>query len=157
MLQFEIENNKKNLPYNKNVDIVRLNNENLLDEKNNKLLPNENIKDLVNRSKKGYTSPSKYLQDKSYLNHLAITNSLSNRNYKNLENQLRPINENDDENEKVEDNYNNNKINTEKNNDIRYENWVYKINENKKMKKYYLVLVNKDTYYINRRIKMILS
>ena len=26
----------------------------------NKLLPNENIKDLVNRSKKGYTSPSKY-------------------------------------------------------------------------------------------------
>ena len=154
MLQFEIENNKKNLPYNKNVDIVRLNNENLLDEKNNKLLPNENIKDLVNRSKKGYTSPSKYLQDKSYLNHLAITNSLSNRNYKNLENQLRPINENDDENEKVEDNYNNNKINAEKNNDIHYENWVYKIHDNKKMKKYYLVLMNKDTYYYKSENKI---
>ncbi len=144
----DTDNNKKNLPYNKNIDIVRLNNENLLDIKKNKLLPNENIKDLVNRSKKGYTSPTKYLQDQSYINHLAISNSFSNRKYTNLDNQLRPINENDDENDKGEDNINyiNNK-NIEKNNDIHYENWIYKIANDKKIKKYYLVLVNKDTYY----------
>jgi len=144
----DYSNYKKNDPYNKNIDIVRLNNENLLDNKNNKILPNENIKDLVNRSKKGYTSPSKYLIDKCYLNHLARTNTLSNRNYKNIENQLRPINENDDENVKGEENYNND-INNSENEDknIHYENWIYKISEDKKIRKFYLVLVNKDIYY----------
>jgi hypothetical protein len=28
-----------------------------------------------------------------------------------------------------------------------YENWVYKLTENKKIKKFYLVLINKDIYY----------
>ena len=146
---FEDLDNKKIDPYNKNIDIVRLDNENLLDNKNNKLLQNENIKDLVKRSKKGYTSPSKYLQDKSYLNHLANTNSISNRNFIN---DLRPINENDDENEKGEENIIYNKKN-ENNKDVHYENWIYKIFENNKIKKYYLVLVNKDTYYYKSETK----
>ena len=30
---------------------------------------------------------------------------------------------------------------------ICYENWVYKMTENQKMKKFYLVLINKDIYY----------
>jgi Ca2+-binding EF-hand superfamily protein len=68
-------------PYNKNIDIVRLDNDNYLENKNNILFNNENknIKQIVEKSKNRYTSPTKYLQDKSYLNHLAISNSLLNK------------------------------------------------------------------------------
>ena len=131
------------VPYNKNIDIVRLDNENYLEKKSRNLLNNEstNIKDLVEHSKNRYSSPSKYLQDQSYLNHLAISNSILNKDDKNLDNQLKPINENEDENE--------NNINQESilkqienniHNNINYENWVYKITESGKMRKFYLVL-----------------
>ena len=148
----DLANKKSNDPYNKNIDIVRLNNDNTL-EKNQKILPNESIKDLVDRSKKGYTSPSKYLQDKSYLNHLAISNSLFNSTNKNFDNQLNPINENEDENEKGDEN---NNVNNEENSDdktIHYENWVYKITESGKIRKFYLVLVDKETYYYKSETK----
>ena len=135
-------NNKKigNDPYNKNIDIVRLNNDNYIERNNNHMEIEENvdIKKLVRDSKQGYTSPTKYLQDKSYINHLAI----NNKNYYNLGTQLRPIKESDDdENDfKLE-------INTINNNSTSYENWVYKITETGKFRKFYLVLVNKDIYY----------
>ena len=148
----DLANKKNNDPYNKNIDIVRLNNDNTL-ENNHKILPNESIKDLVDRSKKGYTSPSKYLQDKSYLNHLAISNSLFNTSNKNFDNQLRPINENEDENEKGDEN---NNVNNAKNKDdktVHYENWVYKITESGKIRKFYLVLVDKETYYYKSETK----
>ena len=135
-----------NDPYNKNIDIVRLDNDNYID-KNNTPMEEEkmDVKLLVQNSKQGYTSPSKYLKDKSYINHLAA----SNKNYYNL-GQLRPINEMDDENE------NKININTEKqiiNNNIKYENWVYKITETGKFRKFYLVLVNKDIYYYKSNSK----
>ena len=148
-MQIEENINKKNDPYNKNVDIVRLNNENILEGTQNKLQPNENIKDLVNRAKKGYSSPSKYLQDKNYINHKAISNALFGSNSKQFDTDLKVVNESDDENEKMEDVEKiNNNINA-KNNDniIHYENWVYKITESNKIKKFYLDLVNKDTFY----------
>ena len=114
--------NKKinNDPYNKNIDIVRLDNDNYI-EKNNQMEIEENmdIKQLVKNSRQGYTSPTKYLQDKSYINHLAI----NNKNYFNIGTQLRPIKEYDDA------------------------NWVYKFTETGKMRRFYLVLVNKDIYY----------
>ena len=147
----ELNLKKTNIdPYNKNIDIVRLDNENYLEKKNKNLLNKENIniKDLVEQSKNRYSSPTKYLQDQSYLNHLAISNSILNKDDKNLDNQLKPINENEDENE--------NNINQESilkqienniHNNINYENWVYKITESGKMRKFFLVLVNKDTYY----------
>ena len=138
-------------PYNKNIDIVRLDNENYLDNtRNNKLLnEKKDIKDLVEQSKNRYTSPTKYLQDKSYLNHLAISNSIINSNMKNFDNQLRPINENEDENENNNkpDEMNLKKIANSFNTNINYENWVYKITESGKLRKFFLVLVNKDTYY----------
>ena len=141
----ESNNKKKNDQYLKNIDIVRFNNDSIL-EKRNKLESSENIKDLVEQSKKRYTSPSRYLQDKSYINHLAISNTLTSRNSQVLDNQLRPINESDGENEKGEDN--NIKYKEEENGkNILYENWVYKITKSQKIKKYYLVLVNKDVYY----------
>ena len=135
-------NNKKigNDPYNKNIDIVRLNNDNYIERNNNHMEIEENvdIKKLVRDSKQGYTSPTKYLQDKSYINHLAI----NNKNYYNFGTQLRPIKESDDdENDfKME-------INTINTNSSSYENWVYKITETGKFRKFYLVLVNKDIYY----------
>ncbi len=145
------QNNKKTTdPYNKNIDIVRLDNENYLENKNNQILndENKNIKELVEHSKNRYTSPTKYLQDKSYLNHLAITNSLLNKDNQNLDNQLRPINENEDENENNKNDENNLKqIIDNINNNVNYENWVFKITESGKLRKFYLVLVNKDTYY----------
>ena len=136
-------------PYNKNIDIVRLDNENYLENnKNNKLLnENSNIKDLVAKSKNRYNSPTKYLQDKSYLNHLAINSSILNRENKNFDNQLKPINENDDENENKTDEANLKEILNNINNNINYENWVFKITESGKLRKFFLVLVNKDTYY----------
>ena len=139
----DLSNKKTSDPYNKNIDIVRLDNENYLENKNNKVL-NNNIKDLVEHSKNRYNSPTKYLQDKSYLNHLAIS---SNNNNKNFDIQLRPIIENEDENENKmeEDNLKESYDNI--NNNINYENWVYKITESGKLRKFYLVLVNKDTYY----------
>ena len=135
-------------PYNKNIDIVRLDNDNYLENKKDDLLnkENPNIKDLVEHSKNRYTSPTKYLQDKSYLNHLAINSSLLNTN-KNLDNQLRPIKENEDENENKTDENNLQQIINNFNNNINYENWVYKITESGKLRKFFLVLVNKDTYY----------
>ena len=149
-MQIEENINKKNDPYNKNVDIVRLNNENILEGNQSKLEPNENIKDLVNRARKGYSSPSKYLQDKNYMNHMAVNHVLFSSNSKNFDTQLREINESDDENEKMEDvekNKNNIIINKDNDNNVIYENWVYKITESNKVKKFYLVLVNKDTFY----------
>ena len=149
-MQIEENINKKNDPYNKNVDIVRLNNENILEGNQSKFEPNENIKDLVNRARKGYSSPSKYLQDKNYMNHMAVNHVLFSSNSKNFDTQLREINESDDENEKMEDvekNKNNIIINKDNDNNVIYENWVYKITESNKIKKFYLVLVNKDTFY----------
>ena len=144
-LKLDLGNKKiNNDPYNKNIDIVRLDNDNYI-EKNNQMEIEENmdIKQLVKNSRQGYTSPTKYLQDKSYINHLAI----NNKNYFNIGTQLRPIKEYDDENE--------NKINEKmemnvifnSNDNVTYANWVYKLTETGKMRKFYLVLVNKDIYY----------
>ena len=138
--------NKKinNDPYNKNIDIVRLDNDNYIEKNNNQMEIEENIdiKQLVKNSRQGYTSPTKYLQDKSYINRLAV----NNKNYFNIGTQLRPIKEYDDEND--------NKINEKmeikvvmNNSNVTYENWVYKLTETGKMRKFYLVLVNKDIYY----------
>jgi hypothetical protein len=137
----DLELKKNNDPYNINIDIMRLNNENYIDEKNTFNNSNNiNIKDLVKNSKQGFTSPSKYLQDKRYMNHLALNNKF----YNHRETQLRPIHESDDEiNEnKINENANDNSLNN-----ITYENWVYKMTEKGNLKKFYLVLVNQDIYY----------
>ena len=135
----DIENNID--PYDKNIDMVRLNNERTLEDyhkiKKNKFINKDdknNLKELVDMSKQRYSSPTKYLQEKAGLNSLALMNK--NINY---EKNLCPINE--EENEFI----NNDNLDEEKN--ICYENWVYKLTENKKLKKFYLVLINKDIFY----------
>ena len=129
------ENNETNVPYNKNISMVRLNNERTLEDykrlKSKDFNNKENIKDFIDKSKQRYSSPTKYLQEKAGLNSLALMNKDID-----YEKNLNPINE---ENEFQSD------IIEEKN--IMYENWVYKLTENKKIKKFYLVLINKDIYY----------
>ena len=134
--------NKKVDPYNKNIDIVRLDNENYLENKNQ----NGNIKELVNKSKNRYSSPTKYLQDKSYINHVAINSSMTFRK-NNFDNQLKPINEDENENENKTEENNLKEILDDMKTNINYENYVYKITESGKLRKFFLVLVNKDTYY----------
>ena len=134
--------------YNKNIDIVRFNNENIMNNKNrlndeeNKLKIN-NIENLCKDSRKNYVSPTKYLQEKVCINKITL-----NRESSHEENHLITINE-EKEGEKI--NAQTNPDNQEQN--ICYENWIYKITEEYKIKKFYLVLINKDIFYYNSEDK----
>ena len=129
----KIENNID--PYDKNISMVRLNNDVTLEDYN-KLKKGKDsksdLKELMDHSKQRYSSPTKYLSEKVGLNSLALLNKDIN-----YEKNLCPINEEENENANNEE--------EEKN--ICYENWVYKLTENKKLKKFYLSLINKDIYY----------
>ena len=140
----EIKNLKNNLePNNKNISFVRYNNE--VEIKKEVKQNNNNIKEIIDNSKQRYSSPTKYLQEKTTLDNLALMNKK-----RIFETNLVPINEekNDDGDKKEEDN---DIIEEEKN--IKYENWVYKLTENKSLKKFYLVLLNKDLYYYKDKEK----
>ena len=128
--------------YDKNISMVRLNNERTLEDYNKlkKNKDNNNIKELVDNSKQRYSSPTKYLQEKASLNSLALMNKDIN-----YEKNLCPINE--------EENEIGNTDNIEEEKNICYENWVYKLTENKKLKKFYLALINKDIYYYKDKEK----
>jgi hypothetical protein len=138
---YEIDSNKS---FDKNTSIVRLNNDTTLAESYpikglNFDAPNykENIKDIVDKAKKRNFSPSKYLKNKEAINNLALNNKSID-----YENNL-SFNTDDgkidvDENE-------------EKN--ICYENWLYKLIDNSKLKKVYLSLVNKDLFYYKDKAK----
>jgi hypothetical protein len=127
----------------KNISI-RLNNEGILDEDNKDTL--NNIKEIIDNSKDSYSSPSQYLQEKSPFNSLLSINKSVNN-----EINLLPINEERSENDE-DKRYDNNS--DEEENEVHYENWVYKLTENKCLKKFYLVLLNKDIYYYRDKEKI---
>ena len=139
-----VENNVD--AYDKNISMVRLNNERTLEDYNNlkkggkDSSKTNNFKELMDKSKQRYSSPTKYLQEKAGLNSLVLMNKDIN-----YEKNLYPINE--VENEGANDN------NVEEEKNICYENWVYKLTENKNLKKFYLVLINKDIYYYKDKEK----
>ena len=120
-------------PYDKKM--VRLNNDVTLEDYN-KLKKGKDsksdLKELMDNSRQRYSSPTKYLSEKVGLNSLALMNRDIN-----YEKNLCPINEVENENAN----------NDEEEKNICYENWVYKLTENKKLKKFYLSLINKDIYY----------
>ena len=122
-------------PYDKNISMVRLNNDVTLEDYN-KLKKGKDsksdLKELMDNSRQRYSSPTKYLSEKVGLNSLALMNRDIN-----YEKNLCPINEVENENAN----------NDEEEKNICYENWVYKLTENKKLKKFYLSLINKDIYY----------
>ena len=135
------ENN--NMPLDGNISLVRLENDTTLNDMDNlnklktqEFNDKENIKTIVDNSKLRYNSPTKYLQEKENFNSLTLLNI-------DFEHNLAPINE---ENEYQNGHgKNDNNSNIEKN--INYDNWVYKLTENKKLKKFFLSLVNKDLFY----------
>ena len=122
--------NKKNGEIHKN-DFVRLNNENIYKAKGNE---EKNVKEILKKSKEGYYSPTKYLEEKPYINHLAINN---NKSY--AFKSLNTINEKDENDETIE------YLNEEK--EVKYENWIFKKTNSGRLRKYCLVLINKDSYY----------
>ena len=100
--------------------------------------------------KESYFSPSKYLLKKKIR---PLTNVISKKNilkckedYNNKNNNIKT------ENYLIEEN--NKAISINQNlNEIIYENWIYQIIENNIIKKYYLVISNKDIYYFNDETK----
>ena len=150
-LKEEEKNINSGFNYNKNIDILRFNNENVINHEDELLKEEDklninNVDNLCKASKKNYVSPTKYLQEKVCINKLTLNRESSQR-----ENQLRTINE-ENEGEKINiQTYNNDNDNEEKN--ISYENWIYKITEDNKIKKFYIVLINKDIFYYNSKDK----
>ena len=131
------EKNEKNI---NNIDIVRFDNENILNEINceeNKDNNSNNVIDnLCKNSKKNYASPTKMEEKRLNEGH--------------IENQLRTINEESEIGEKI---VNSNRDNNNEEQNICYENWIYKITDENKIKKFYLVLINKDIFYYNSEEK----
>ena len=139
----EIDNKES---FNKNISIVRLNNDTTLADSyqlknsinfeiNNSKENIDKIKDMVDKSKERNYSPSKYLNNKESLNNLALLNKSIDYE-KNLSSNNEDI-KNDEEEEK----------------NIYYENWLYKLIDNKKLKKVYISLVNKDIFYYKDKVK----
>ena len=137
-----------------------INNENTLN--NNSKFKNENnnninISDYLKYSHQNFISPSKYLQEQNMVKPLF---GMYTQKF------LNPINE-EKENLTNEENVNDENTSGSSNNslnltdlkssskNITYENWVYKIPENKSLKKFYLVLINKDIFYYKDEKKKI--
>ena len=142
----EIKKEEKNEKNINNIDIVRFDNENIINEINseeNKDNSNNVIDNLCKNSKKNYVSPTKYLQEKVCLNQITLNGG-------HVENQLRTINEESEIGEKTS---NSNVDNNNEEHNICYENWIYKITEENRIKKFYLVLINKDIFYYNSEEK----
>ena len=94
-------------------------------------------------SRNNYVSPSKFLEEKQLIN-------LNLRNFNlTYQRQLKTINEEKGEEESnVNDNTSGSSNSSNNlNNHVMYKNWVYKIPPNKAIRKFYLVLIDKEIYY----------
>ena len=171
-LSLNDDNKKKNnSPYSK-IDMLRFANENVLttknntfnsnglskkttlmgnniQNKNNELNNNINYEEYLKYSRPSFISPSKYLQEQNMTKHHFgfYKNNLLNPIDEEKENNTNDIVNLNDENTSGSSNssLDYNHLKPKKN--IRYENWVYKVSENKNIKKFYLVLINKDIFY----------
>ena len=130
--------------YDKNTSLIRLNNERTLDDDNKDNI--NNLKEAIDNSKESNSSPINNLQEKSTYNSLFSLNKSANN-----EINLLPINE--EKNEEDEDKFNESSSDEEEKK-VHYENWVYKLTENKCLKKFYLVILNKDLYYYKDKEKI---
>ena len=123
-----------------NDDMIRLHNGL---ESNNKHMENLDIKEIIKNSRNNYVSPSKFLEEKQLIN-------LNLRNFNlTYQRQLKTINEEKGEEESnVNDNTSGSSNSSNNlNNHVMYKNWVYKIPPNKAIRKFYLVLIDKEIYY----------
>ena len=171
-LSLDNGNKKKNNPYSQ-IDMLRFANENFVTSNENNtnsitlskttlLMGNNNIQNKTNSElnninyeeylkycRQSFISPSKYLQEQNMRkNDIGFKKNLLipiNEEKENITNEeIANVN---DENTSGSSNNSLNINNLNPNKNITYENWVYKIIENKNIKKFYLVLINKDIFY----------
>jgi hypothetical protein len=101
---------------------VRMPNMKVIDSK---VKISENIEDLLKSSTNVYSSPSKFLKKEPKLCNFNLENGLIS---------LALNGDNDTDISEIPD-------------DIRYENWVFKLTDNNKLKKYYLALIGQEIFY----------
>lgn len=115
------------------------------DSKNSDLNENDDdeeaVKKIIKGSENVFNSPSTFLKNSEELSKKLPPFSLSSETNSNNENsktdgEIPQISLNNDENQVQNEN-----------NKITYENYIYKKSDGNKLKKYYLVLIDKDIYY----------
>ena len=106
---------------------------------NNKRIKENEIKDSIKTTKN--------LQDKNKVNNSNMNDKKDN----NLLTKLASINKKEDNKNEIEDEKD--KAYIVNNKDIKYENWVYKMAKKGNLRKFYLVLINKDIYYYKSETK----
>ena len=142
-------NDKENKKINEE-KVKTTNNNNFLLRKESKSISPElknNNKPKKENEIKGTIKTIKNFQDKNKFNNSNINEKKDN----NLLTKLPTVNKKED---------NKNEIKNEKakayivnNKDIKYENWVYKMTKKGNLRKFYLVLINKDIYYYKSETK----
>ena len=120
-------------------------------EKQEDLNKIDNNKQFMDNSKQKYSSQTKCLQEKEKDK---INSLIKNKNVEN-ENNLIKVKEKGNKSENKENEIKYEEYGTENNDNqiVNYENWVYKLTENKKLKKFYVELINKDLYYFKDKGK----
>ena len=102
----------------------------------------EAVKKIIKSAENVYNSPSTFLKNSEELSKKIVPFSLFTPETKPIKENPKTVGEipqmslNNNENE-----------NQNENNKINYENYIYKKSEGNKLKKYYLVLIDKDIYY----------
>ena len=129
------------------VDMIRLNDENFISKQFN----NNNKSDIIfenypSYKKKVYTSPFKYSLREPKIKTIN-KNFVSNLTSIDKEKTLNKQHSFNNITNKFNKYYQNNNDNENNNNKVIYENWIYKILDNNLIRKFYIVLANKDIYY----------
>ena len=143
--------------------MIRFHNENI---PNKNYDENSNINDIIKDSKNIYQSPGKFLKGRQGKKVVPLSletqliqmeNEDENENENNIKDNNKvetPKKKNDnnvdiitDAGNKGDNNNNENDIILPTNNEILYEGYIYKVSENIKLRKYYLVLIGKDIFY----------
>ena len=129
------------------VDMIRLNDENFISKQFN----NNNKSDIIfenypSYKKKVYTSPFKCSLREPKIKTIN-KNFVSNLTSIDKEKTLNKQHSFNNITNKFNKYYQNNNDNENNNNKVIYENWIYKILDNNLIRKFYIVLANKDIYY----------
>jgi hypothetical protein len=115
---------------------------------------NEIVEDLIKNSKNVYDTPSSFIKRKTdgnikfeiYSNNLLNMNNNNTNNNTNSKKHLN--NYYRSKSAKIEENI------TEKKIEVIYEDWIYKLTENNRLKKYWLVIIGRDIFYYKSEDKI---
>ena len=143
--------------------MIRFHNENI---PNKNYDENTNINDIIKDSKNIYQSPGKFLKGKkgkkvvplsleSQLIQMEIDdeNEKTNKKEEKVETPKKNDNNIDFSPDQRKKGSNNNLNDIPTNNEILYQDYIYKLSENVKLKKFYLVLIGKDIFYYKNENK----